>query len=360
MSELAREALMRRALSLASKGLYTTDPNPRVGCLIERDGRVVGEGFTQPAGQAHAEVMALRAAGDRARGGTAYVTLEPCSHFGRTPPCADALIAAGLKRVVCATTDPSPKVAGQGIERLRAAGIEVEVGLLESEARAMNPGFFLRHERDRPLVRLKLAMSLDARTAPVGTESPWISSQESRSDVQHWRARSSVVLTGIGTILKDDPQLNVRLNYGPWVRQPLRVVLDSALRTPRTAKVLNGDGAMLFAAPDARAAPGLKVERVARNSMGLDLNAVLLRLTELEANEVLVECGAHLAGSFLAQGLIDEIILYMAPHLLGTDAAPLTQLDSTAMGQAALRRFEFVEALRIGDDMRLRLIARNR
>jgi diaminohydroxyphosphoribosylaminopyrimidine deaminase/5-amino-6-(5-phosphoribosylamino)uracil reductase len=224
----------------------------------------------------------------------------------------------------------------------------------------MNPGFFSRHERGRPLVRLKLAMSLDARTAPVGGSSPWISGEESRSDVQRWRARSSVVLTGIGTILKDDPQLNVRLNYGPWVRQPWRVVLDSALRTPRSAKVLKDGGAMLFAAPDARGGEGLKVERVARNSSGLDLVAVLSRLTELEANEVLVECGAHLAGSFLAQSLIDEIILYMAPHLLGTDAAPLTQLDSAAIGQAALRGFEFVEAARIGDDMRLRLIARNR
>src|SRR5271170_662446 len=235
-------AHMARALELAARGLYTTDPNPRVGCVLVHGNETLGEGWHERAGEAHAEVRALRAAPGEVRGATAYVTLEPCSHTGRTPPCVDALIAAGIGRVVCSSIDPNPQVAGKGIGRLRAAGVAVSVGVLASEARALNPGFFSRFERGRPWIRLKLAMSLDARTAPAGGGTMWISGESSRADVQQWRARSSAVLTGAGTVRIDDPRLDVRLEYGPWVRQPLKVVLDPALSCPATAQVFR-DGA---------------------------------------------------------------------------------------------------------------------
>src|SRR6202041_199996 len=216
---------MARALELAARGLYTTDPNPRVGCVVVQDDRVLGEGWHVRAGEAHAEVLALRAAGPEARGSCVYVTLEPCSHTGRTPPCADALIAAGVARVVCSSVDPNPRVAGGGIERLRSAGIAVSVGVLAAAARELNVGFFSRFERGRPFIRLKMAMSLDARTAPATGGQVWISGEAARADVQKWRARSSAILTGAGTVRTDDPRLNVRLGYGPWIRQPLRVLL---------------------------------------------------------------------------------------------------------------------------------------
>ncbi len=238
---------MERALSLAALGLYTSDPNPRVGCILVRDGRIVGEGWHERAGQAHAEVAALAAAGVDARGATAYVTLEPCSHHGRTPPCADALIGAGIRRVVCASIDPNPRVAGAGVERLEGAGIAVTVGPRSAEARALNVGFFSRFERGRPWIRLKLAMSLDARTAPAGGGRMWISGESSRADVQQWRARSSAILTGAGTVRIDDPRLDVRLEYGPWVRQPLKVVLDPALSCPATAQVFRDGRTLVFA-----------------------------------------------------------------------------------------------------------------
>src|SRR5580698_5938291 len=292
-------AHMARALELAARGLYTTDPNPRVGSVVVRDGRVIGEGWHERAGEPHAEVLALRAAGPQARGATVYVTLEPCSHTGRTPPCADALIAAGVARVVCSSEDPNPRVAGSGIERLRAAGIGVSSGVLAAEARALNVGFFSRFERGRPWVRLKLAMSLDARTAPASGERAWISSEASRADVQTWRARSGAVLTGAGTVRADDPRLNVRLAYGSWIRQPLRVLLDPMLTCSTGAKLFHGEGALVFAAPDApeRTSPGTSpqlpsgargptVERLPRAAGGLDLNAAIGRLTELEINEL--------------------------------------------------------------------------
>ena len=333
-------------------GLYTTDPNPRVGCVITQADHVVGEGWHVRAGEAHAEVNALRAAGPQARGATAYISLEPCSHTGRTPPCADSLIAAGVARVVCCTRDPNPKVAGRGIERLEQAGIAVQVGALADEARRLNVGYFSRHERGRPYVRLKLAMSLDGRTAPADGSRAWISGTASRADVQSLRARSSAVLTGAGTVCSDDPQLNVRLSYGPWVRQPLRVVLDTLLKTPRAAKVYNHDEALVFAAPEAP--PGsfkdLKVERVPRAAGGLDLDAVLQNLTAREVNELLVECGATLAGSFVGKQLVDELVLYVAPALLGDDAPPLLRMQS---GGEAWPRFEFCDVQQFGDDMRL-------
>jgi diaminohydroxyphosphoribosylaminopyrimidine deaminase/5-amino-6-(5-phosphoribosylamino)uracil reductase len=345
---------MARALELAARGLYTTDPNPRVGCVVADGERVLGEGWHERAGEPHAEVLALRAAGARARGATLYVTLEPCSHTGRTPPCADALIAAGVARVVCSSADPNPLVAGGGIGRLRAAGIAVIVGALAEEARRLNIGFFSRFERGRPFVRLKLAMSLDARTASATGAKEWISGEESRADVQTWRARSSAVLTGAGTVRADDPRLTVRLSYGPWIRQPLRVVLDTMLTCPRDAKVFNGGGVWVFAAEDAPrdSLKDLKIERVPRAAGGLDLDVVMRRMAEAEVNELLLECGPTLAGAFIAKGLVDEFVLYVAPKLLGSSAAPLLHLRLGKQSQP-LPAFEFRDVQCIGHDVRL-------
>jgi len=361
----ADDRYMARALELAARGLYTTDPNPRVGCVLVQGGAVVGEGWHHRAGEPHAEVVALRAAGGAARRATAYVTLEPCSHTGRTPPCADALIAAGIGRVVCAVGDPNPKVAGSGIERLKGAGIDVAVGARAAEARALNPGFFSRFERRRPWIRLKLAMSLDARTTPAGGGRAWITGEAARADVQTLRARSSAVLTGAGTVRVDDPRLDVRLEYGAWVRQPLRVVLDPDLRCAPAARVYEGDDAVVFAAggaDGARAAPEpvlepelldgrIPVARVPRVAGGLDLPSVIERLTALEMNELLIECGPRLAAGFLEADLVDELILYVAPFFLGADAAPLAALHGAL--PAAVRRFEFRDQRLIGADLRL-------
>ena len=344
---------MARALELAALGLYTTDPNPRVGCVMVNAGRVVGESWHQRAGEPHAEVLALRAAGTQARGACVYVTLEPCSHIGRTPPCADALIAAGVARVVCCSQDPNPKVAGRGIDRLRSEGIAVSVGGLADEARRLNIGFFSRFERGRPFVRLKLAMSLDGRTAPASGAKMWITSEASRADVQEWRARSSAVLTGSGTVRADDPRMNVRLAYGPWVRQPRRIVLDTQLRSAPGARIFAGEGALVFAAADAaqKSLENIPIERVPRAAGGLDLHAVMQRLSALEMNEVLLECGPTLAAAFFAGGLVDELLLYVAPRLLGAAAAPLMHIDAAQL--PGLPALEFREQQRIGDDLRL-------
>jgi diaminohydroxyphosphoribosylaminopyrimidine deaminase/5-amino-6-(5-phosphoribosylamino)uracil reductase len=315
----------------------------------------------------------LQAAGD-ARGAAAYVTLEPCCHVGRTPPCADALLAAGVSRVVCASADPNPRVSGGGIARLGAAGVQVAVGLRAAAARNLNPGFFSRFERGRPFIRLKLAMSLDGRTAPAAALQPtggpprsappagapqWITGEQSRHDVQQWRARSSAVLTGAGTVRADDPRLDVRWQYGPWVRQPLRVVLDSSLACAATSKVYRDGHALIFAAPDAAGAgvPGVRIERVPRAARGLDLHAVAARLAELEVNELFVECGARLAAGFLEADLVDELVLYVAPHVLGADAAPLAAVSGLA-DAAMLPRFEYRDQRLIGADLRLLLTPR--
>ena len=354
------EAHMARALALAARGLYTTDPNPRVGCVVVRDGRILGEGWHARAGEAHAEVLALRAAGPQARSATVYVTLEPCSHTGRTPPCADALIAAGVARVVCCSVDPNPRVAGGGIERLQSAGIEVSAGVLAAAARDLNVGFFSRFERGRPYIRLKMAMSLDARTAPASGGRAWISGEAARADVQVWRARSGAVLTGAGTVRADDPRLDVRLAYGPWIRQPLRVLLDPMLSCAATAKLFHGEGALVFAAPDApvRAQHGARVERLPRAAGGLDLRAVIQRLTQLEVNELWVECGPRLAGSFILSKIVDELMLYVAPALLGADAAPLMHVSGLGP-PGSLPTFDYRDVQRIGDDLRLILTPRN-
>lgn len=385
-------AHMARALRLVERGLFTTQPNPRVGCIIARGDEIVGEGWHQRAGGPHAEVFALREAGERARGATAYVTLEPCGLHGRTPPCADALIAAGIARVVIASEDAFQR-GGGAIERLRAAGIVVETGLMRDAARELNRGFFSRIERGRPWLRVKLAMSLDGRTALANGESKWITGEAARADVQRWRARSSAILTGSGTVLADDPRLTVRLDdasapacaerdggariaaFGrdggegcaesdtPRRRRefvpPLRVVLDRELRTPSGAHVLDGSApTLVFHAPGVHPphAGFARVECVAVETRadGLDLAQVLAALGQRGVNEVQVEAGPVLCGALFAHGLVDELLLYVAPLFLGDAARPLLVLP-TLTDMAARWRLDVREQRHVGDDWRLLL-----
>ncbi len=409
---------MSRALELAARGLNTTHPNPRVGCVIVQGDRTVGEGWHEWTGEAHAEVVALRAAGAAAAGAAAYVTLEPCSHHGRTPPCTDALIEARVSRVVFAMQDPDPRVSGRGAERLRRAGIRVESGLMEREAAELNAGYIRRLTAGRPWVRVKLALSLDGRTALANGASRWITGEEARRDVQRWRARSSAVMTGIGTVLADDPRLDVRIGAASSaardaapeaaagaareepgdsarVRQPLRVVLDSGLRTPPHARLLASGGEVWIFTASADAARrgalearGAHIERLERaprdesvrgdtevgesrssadrSGVGralsgaeaggarLDLRRVLARLAEAQVNELHVEGGPTLAGELIRQGLADELLLYVAPVLLGPQARPLVDLPALVDLQRA-PRFDMVEARQIGADLRIRL-----
>ncbi len=355
---------MARALHLAARGLYTTAPNPRVGCVIVNNGQIVGEGWHERAGQPHAEVHALRAAGESARGATAYVTLEPCAHHGRTPPCADALIAAGVARVVAAVQDPNPLVGGRGLEKLAAAGIATSCGVLEAEARALNPGFLRRIAGGLPWVRVKLAMSLDGRTAMASGESQWITGAPARLDVQRLRARSGAVITGVGTVLADDPGLNVRVGDWPdWpvgqeALQPLRVVVDSQLQTPLTAKLLSLPGPSLVACTEGAALgreqalqqAGAEVWRLPGLAGRVILRALLERLREQQINEVLVEAGPTLAAAFIEAGLVDELIVYQAPTLLGSTARPLLDLPLTQMAEQ--KRLLCKDVRQLGDDMR--------
>ena len=361
---------MRRALELAERGLATTHPNPRVGCVLVKEGRTVGEGWHEWAGEPHAEALALRAAGNEAAGATAYVTLEPCCHQGRTPPCVEALIAARVKRVVFAMRDPDPRVDGRGAERLRAAGIEVASGLMQIEAAELNAGFIKRVAHGLPWVRVKLAMSLDGRTALASGASQWITGEAAREDVQRWRARSSAVLTGVGTVLADDPRLDVRVSM-PKPRPPLRVVLDGLLRTPPSARLFESPGDVWIFA-DASADPVRRTALEARGAhvefapsarsqsrdeepgVRLDLRQALVRLAEIQMNEVHVEAGPTLAGALIHGGLADELLIYAAPVLLGPQARPLAILPRLE----ALRdapRFEIIESAAIGPDLRLRL-----
>jgi diaminohydroxyphosphoribosylaminopyrimidine deaminase/5-amino-6-(5-phosphoribosylamino)uracil reductase len=352
------ERHMRRALALAEQGLFTTQPNPRVGCVIAHGEVVVGEGWHRRVGEPHAEVHALRGAGERANGATAYVTLEPCAHHGRTPPCADALVAARVARVVAASRDPNPRVSGGGFAKLRDAAIEVATGLCEREARALNEGFLSRMERGRPWVRLKIAASLDGRTALANGESKWITSEAARDDVQRWRARSSAILTGIGTVLADDPRLTVRIDE-PHM-PPLRVVLDANLRTPAKAHVLDGSVSTLVAhAKDAVPSDARfdRVQRLAVDAIGgkLDLAAVLADLAMRGVNELQVEAGPNLSGPFLASGFVDELLLYIAPILLGDTARPIATLPPLA-SLADAAKLTMVEQTPCGPDLRLRLL----
>jgi diaminohydroxyphosphoribosylaminopyrimidine deaminase/5-amino-6-(5-phosphoribosylamino)uracil reductase len=354
------EAAMRRALELAQRGLFSTHPNPRVGAVLARDQEIVGEGWHERAGEAHAEPIAIRAAGDRARGATAYVTLEPCCHHGRTPPCVDVLVASGVRRVVFAIGDPNPRVNGGGARLLREAGVKVESGLLAREATELNAGFLLRMGEGRPFVRLKTAASLDGRTALANGASQWITSEPARADVQHWRARSSAVLTSADTVIADDPRLDVRIEAP---RQPLRVVLDRRRRVRRTARILAPPGdVLLFAGPSAKAKSrhgaetlgAARIERIRTVRAHLDLRQVFARLAELEMNEVLVEAGPKLSGALLAAGLVDEWLLYFAPKLLGRDAKPLAALGRLTRLDAA-PQFTLLESTSVGPDLRLRL-----
>jgi len=356
---------MNRALVLAARGLETTHPNPRVGCVIAQGTKVIGEGWHERAGEAHAEVNALaavRSAGLQTTGTTAYVTLEPCSHYGRTPPCTDALISAGVSRVVYAVQDPNPEVSGRGDELLRQAGIAVESGLMEAEAVDLNIGYMKRRTYGRPWVRLKLAMSLDGRTALANGASQWITGEAARNDVQHWRARSSAVMTGVGTVLADDPRLDVRLppekpEDEPW--QPLRVVLDTRLRTPTDSRLFTTGGEVLILTEDPTrgatlAEMGVAVEAIPASHGRLDLAAVIDRMGELEVNELLVEAGPTLSGEMLRHGLVDELLLYVAPKLLGPQGLPLVDLPELSDLQDALG-FTVAGVQRLEDDLRLRL-----
>ncbi|MEO6968837.1 MAG: bifunctional diaminohydroxyphosphoribosylaminopyrimidine deaminase/5-amino-6-(5-phosphoribosylamino)uracil reductase RibD [Rhodanobacteraceae bacterium] len=357
-------AMMVRALRLAERGLTTTLPNPRVGCVIAHGEGIVGEGWHQRAGEPHAEVFALREAAERARGATAYVTLEPCAHFGRTPPCADALVEAGIARVVAACEDPNPKTAGSGLRRLREAGIAVESGLLDEAARELNRGFFSRFESARPWVRVKLAMSLDGRTALSDGESKWITGDAARADVQRWRARSSVILTGAGTARADNPRLTVRLPGGVAFVPPLRVILDARLDALHAeANLLDGSApTLVLHAPDAAprderyAHAELVAVPVTAKESRLDLAAISSVLAQREVNELQVEAGPVLCGALFAQGLVDELLLYVAPVLLGDTARPLLNLPALTDMQARWR-LRVVDQRQVGEDWRLLLRA---
>jgi diaminohydroxyphosphoribosylaminopyrimidine deaminase/5-amino-6-(5-phosphoribosylamino)uracil reductase len=352
----ADEQHMHHALGLAALGLNTTDPNPRVGCVLVRDGAVVGEGWHERAGGPHAEVCALQSAGAEARGATAYISLEPCAAQGRTPPCTSALVEAGVGRVIYAAADPNPKMHGGGTV-LREAGLRVDGGLLAAEARELNVGFFTRHERGIPWVRVKLGASLDGRTALANGASRWITGAQARADAQLFRARSSAVLTGSGTVLADDPMLNVRIQGAS--RQPVRVVLDSELRVSASARVYGPEApALVFTASadqgkrEALRQRGVRVEEVAGTAAGLDLRAVLARLAALGANEVWVEAGARLSGALLQAQLVDELVVYLAPCLLGPQAQPLANLPLLeSLDERLALRFESVQ--QIGPDVRV-------
>lgn len=347
---------MAQALRLAAQGLYTTTPNPRVGCVIIKDGQCVGSGRHLKAGEPHAEIYALREAGQQAAGATAYVTLEPCSHFGRTPPCADALVNAGVRRVVIAMQDPNPLVAGKGVAKLQAHGISVTVGVCESQARALNPGFISRMTRQRPYVRLKIAATMDGRTALSNGESQWITGDDARKDVHHWRAQSCAIITGIQTILKDNASLTVR--EVETSRQPFRVILDSQLRIPPDAKVLaDGKAMVAYAHSDATKlqtldALGVQTLHAPGKHGQVDLLSVMQSLVSLPCNEVLVEAGAKLSGAFLQSGIVDELLLYYAPKLMGDSARGMFTLPAFSKMTDALN-LKIIDLRQFGQDIRI-------
>ncbi len=353
---------MERALALAKRGMYTTDPNPRVGCVLVKNGEVIGEGFTQPAGQDHAEVRALKDARSRGhdlRGATAYVTLEPCSHFGRTPPCANALIDAQVERVVAAMEDPNPQVSGRGLKMLRDAGIEVRCGLLANEAHELNIGFVSRMTRGRPWVRMKVAASLDGRTGLPSGVSQWITGEAARADGHAWRARASAILTGIGTVREDDPRMTVRAVDTP--RQPHRVLIDSQLDVPPEAQILAGAPTLIFCGNlderhTERAAAlrdrGAEIVQLANAAGKVDLPAMLKVLGERNVNELHVEAGYKLNGSLLREGCVDELLVYFAPSLLGADSMSMFSLAAPeTLDERVQLSFHAVD--RIGDDLRI-------
>lgn len=348
---------MARALQLARRGLYTTDPNPRVGCVIVNKGAIVGEGWHERAGEAHAEVIALRQAGERARGADVYLTLEPCCHHGRTPPCTDALVAAPVRRVVAAMEDPNPRVHGNGFKALAAAGIATASGLMATEAAALNVGFVSRMQRARPHVRVKIAASIDGRTALRSGESRWITGEAARADVQRWRARSSAMLTGAGTLLADDPSLTVRaFDIG---RQPLRVVVDSLLRMPVTARMLGLPGRTLIATATrvaereaALARAGAEIVYLPDADRKVDLAALMQELARREINEVTAEAGGALAGALIEARLVDEVVLYFAPHLMGDNERGMFRLTPLARLEDRIE-LEITDVRAVGKDWRV-------
>lgn len=349
---------MQRALQLAELGLFTATPNPRVGCVVVRDNAIVGEGWHRRAGEPHAEVLALAQAGERARGGTAYVTLEPCNHHGRTPPCVDALIEARVGRVIAAMEDPNPSVNGAGLERLRAAGIDVRCGLLQQEARDLNIGFVSRMVRGRPWVRLKVATSLDGRTALPDGRSQWITGEAARADGHAWRARACAILTGIGTVRDDNPQLTVR--HVQTSRQPLRVLVDSRFEVNPAARLLEGGSTLVACAVDAakRVAKTAALEELGCEVITLpdangkvDLAGLLLELARRGINELHVEAGYRLNGSLLREECIDELLVYMAPTLLGNSMGLADLAPPEALEKRLVLHWQSVE--RVGDDLRL-------
>jgi len=358
---------MKRAIQLAQLGLYTTRPNPRVGCVLVKNGEIIAEGWHHKAGSPHAERVALTIAGNQAQRSTAYVSLEPCCHYGRTSPCSEALIAAGLVRVVAAMRDPNPQVQGKGLEQLATAGIAVTCGILETQAAALNPGFIKRMTTGLPWVRCKLAMSLDGRTAPANGERQTITSETARRDVQFLRARSDAIITGVGTILADDPALTVRLSAKeleieqvinvPF--QPMRVILDTNLRTPPTAKILKqvGNTFILHSSNDFSLITNLQIARaklqfIPKVNGRLDMKAALQFLAQLEMNEVLIEAGHIVAGAAIEAGIVDELIIYLAPQLMGNAALGLVQLPTTNGGRNPLS-LTIKDIQAIGNDWRI-------
>ena len=357
MFSAADHQFMAQALRLAEKGLFTTTPNPRVGCVLVKGGQVVGEGWHRRAGEPHAEIHALQMAGDAARGAVAYVTLEPCSHFGRTPPCAAALIEAGVVRVVAAMQDPNPQVAGRGFAMLRAASVAVDCGVLESEARELNVGFVSRMTRQRPWVRLKMASSLDGRTALANGQSQWITGEAARGDGHRWRARACAILTGMGTVRDDDPQLTVR-GVAETVRQPLRVVVDNRLELSPSARLLVGGPVLVATATEdeARAsvlrARGAELVYLPGATGKVDLSALMQLLARRGINEVHVEGGRGLSGALFAAGQVDELLLYLAPCLLGSDARGLIDVPELTSLDARIG-LSIRDVRVLGDDLRV-------
>lgn len=350
---------MTRALKLAERGLYSTHPNPRVGCVVVKDDSIVGEAWHEKAGQPHAEVLALRQAGDAARGASVYVNLEPCCHQGRTPPCTGFLVDAGVRRVVAAMEDPNPQVAGGGIENLRSVGIDVDVGVMRPQAEALNQGFVKRIQCGRPWVTAKVAASMDGRTAMASGESQWISSVQSRRDVHHWRARCSAVLTGSGTVLADDPALTAR--EVDTDRQPLRVIVDSNFSTPVDARVIRGPGEVLVATanPEYEFSESDAAELVYLPGSGrsVDLAALMDHLSQREVNEVLLEAGPTLSGAMMQAGLVDEILMYLAPTILGGAARGMFDLPGLD-DLVDCAQFDIHDLRQFGPDLRVQLRAR--
>lgn len=349
-------AYMARALQLAARGLYSTSPNPRVGCVIVKDGKIIGEGWHQKAGEPHAEIHALMEAGPAAQGATVYVTLEPCSHHGRTPPCADALIGAGVAKVVAAAQDPNPNVSGNGIARIKAAGIETLSGLLAVQTRELNAGFFKRMVYGHPYVRIKTASSLDGRTALSSGESKWVTGEAARADVHKLRARSCAILTGVQTVLADNPQMNVRGIDTP--RQPIKVIVDSTLRTPPDALILQGAKTIIACAtPDAKKsaaleAAGAEILCLPGDDSKVDLKSLLSRLSQKGINEVMTEAGPRLNGALVSAGLVDEWVQYLAPCVLGEAARPLFSMAEPTSMQERLN-WKLYDQRILGSDLRL-------